>query len=288
MALSPALRQQAQTQIETSLNSDDEVIRSNAIEAAQKGVGTAARKLILSKLTDPSPLVRFAACMATGELRLTEAHQQLLGMVHDPSYDVQLGSRFALHRIGDFTYSHDFEKYARNLDPRVRGNTAMVLGLLGEKSALKVLRGMRTDAKPGVRLQVSEAMWRLGDESALDALVAATISAYADDQIIGVLALAGPRDTRVAEHIRGKLVSDFPEVSLAAARALGELGMDDGYVVAQKGADSVDPRQRALAALAFGAIGRSDAQPILQKLLAAPEEPVRLAAATAILELKPG
>ena len=131
-------------------------------------------------------------------------------------------------------------------------------------------------------------MWRLGDEDALTVLVGATISAYADDQIIGVMGLVGPRDKRVAEHVRAKLVGDFPEVCLAAARALGQLGLDDGYVVAQKGAESVDPRQRVLAALALGAMGRSDAQPILQKLIQAPEEQVRLAAATAILELKAG
>jgi len=41
-----------------------------------------------------------------------------------------------------------------------------------------------------------------------------------------------------------------------------------------------------LAALAFGDIGRTDAQPILAQLLHDPDRPVRLAAATAILELK--
>ena len=40
-------------------------------------------------------------------------------------------------------------------------------------------------------------------------------------------------------------------------------------------------------AWAFGDIGRTDAQPILARLLKDDQQPVRLAAATAALELKP-
>ena len=102
-----------------------------------------------------------------------------------------------------------------------------------------------------------------------------------------VLALAGPRDARVLQHIKGKLTSDYPEISLIAARAAGMLGSDAGYGVAMAGAKSADPRQRVLAAMAFGDIGRTDAQPILAKLLKDDHQSVRLAAATALLELKP-
>jgi len=57
-------------------------------------------------------------------------------------------------------------------------------------------------------------------------------------------------------------------------------------VIAQKGATSSDANQRVLAALAFGAIGRSDTQDMLRKLLADKDANVRIAAATAILQLK--
>src|SRR3954447_18802837 len=206
-------------------------------------------------------------------------------LVDDPdSHSVQAGSRFALHRLGDTRYSHGLEKLGRDQSPRVRGNVAMVLGLLNDKTALNVLRGMSNDLDPAVRLQVAEAMWRLSDDWALDTLVAGTVSGFADDQILCVLALAAPRDQRVLEHVRGKLTSDYTEVALAAARAMGQLGSDAGYGVAEHGAKSKDPRQRSRAAMAFGDIGRPDAQPILSQLLHDPERPVRLAAATAILE----
>jgi HEAT repeat protein len=75
------------------------------------------------------------------------------------------------------------------------------------------------------------------------------------------------------------------EVALVAARAMGMLGSDEGYGIALQGAKSQDPQQRFLAALALGAIGRTDAQEPLRGLLTAQEPNVRLAAATAILQL---
>jgi HEAT repeat protein len=100
------------------------------------------------------------------------------------------------------------------------------------------------------------------------------------------MALAGPRDARVAEHIRPALTSDYTEVALVAARALGQLGSDDGYAVALKAARGSDERQRALAALALGAIGRADAQDTLAALLKDPNPDVRVAAAAALLQVR--
>jgi HEAT repeat protein len=66
------------------------------------------------------------------------------------------------------------------------------------------------------------------------------------------------------------------------------LGSDAGYVLAAEGATSQDPDQRTLAAFALGAIGRTDSQDTLARLLDDPNPDVRLAAATAVLELQEG
>ena len=218
----------------------------------------------------------------------------LLAMAEDHSENVRVAVRFALHRLGDTHLSHDLERMAADTDPRVRGNTAFVLGLLGEPSALRILRVLRTDSVPPVRQQASEAMWRLGDEVGLKDLVGLTLSRFPDDQIVGFLGLAWPRNVNVRQHVRNGLSSEeanwadekWPEVRLVAARAMGMLGSDEGYGIALLGAASSDPRQRVLAALAFGAIGRADAQEVLRKLLADADSGVRIAAATAILQLK--
>jgi HEAT repeat protein len=285
-ALDPALRERAKSELAKDVEADDPVVRANAIEAVQESVGVEGKDAILNGLSDPNALVRFSATMAAGTLRLGEARVDLLGLVNDPNPHVRIGVRYALHRLGDTHLSHDLEKTSRDFDPHIRADTALALGLLGEKSALNVLEPMLDDPDPDVRIQVAEAMWRLGSEEGLTNLVAGSVSSYADDQIICLLALAAPKDYRVAEHLHGRLTADYPQVALAAARGLGELGSDAGYAVAAENLKVRDPRIIVMAALAMGSIGRSDAQPLLSPLLGNSEQSVRLAAATAILELK--
>ena len=74
------------------------------------------------------------------------------------------------------------------------------------------------------------------------------------------MALAAPRDESVREAVRSGLTADHFETSLLAAREMGMLGSDEGYGLALKEHKSDEGRQRFLAALAFGAIGRTDAR----------------------------
>jgi HEAT repeat protein len=146
---------------------------------------------------------------------------------------------------------------------------------------------MQRDSEPGVRIQVAEALWRLGNETGLRSLVSATQSGYPDDQMVALLALAQTSDTRVLGHLRSALTADYPEAQVVAARAMGMLGSDAGYGIAAEAARSPDVYQRHRAAMALGDIGRSDAQPILAAMLRETEAPdVRLAAARGILKLK--
>lgn len=310
-AIDVTLRTQAIGELNRSYHHPDDVIRANAIEATQRAIGVAGAPAILNALEDPSPLVRFAASMAAGELQLREAQPRLLANLRTLdqleteasnssdsferaearrvlSVSEQIGIRYALHKLGITRYSHDLEKFAVDRSPRVRANTVMVLGLLGEKSALKILATTTNDPDPSVQLQSVEARYKLGDQTALEDLAVASVSKFPDDQIIALLALGSSKDERNARLISGKLTSDYMEVSLAAARALGMLGNDLGMGVALKAVESKEPRQRALAALALGAIGRTDAQDELARLLRDSDASVRLSAAQAILQLKAG
>lgn len=285
--LDPQLQEAARKELDSAIHSGDSNVRAHALEAVRQTMGTQRADDVIAALSDPDPLVRYAACLAAGELELKGAHDKLLHLVDDKDTRVGVVARFALHRIGDYRHSHDLEKLSRDPDPAVRGTTAMVLGMIGDPSGLKVLHGMRLDPHPAVRQQAAEAMWRLGSEEGLEELVGWSISRFQEDRMIGLLGLAAPRNRNVVEHLRGGLVTDSPVVSLVAARALGMIGCDEGYGVALRGATSAVPQQRLLAAFAFGSIGRSDAQEVLRKLLADADPNVRVAAAQAILQLKP-
>jgi len=286
--LDPALAEAARQQITRSLQSTGSVTtpRVHALEAVKDLGEVEHAPEVIAALSSDEPIVRFAGAMTAGGLQLEAAHKPLLTIAEDPDFNVRVAVRYALHRLGDTHLSHDLEAYARDPRKEVRGNTAMVLGMLNEPSALKILRVLRLDPEPSVRQQAAEAMWRLGDESGLEALMGMSVSRYPDDQMLALLALAEPRDNRVGRTVEAGLTHDYIEVNLVAARALGMLGTDEGYGVALRGASSGDPRQRFMAAMALGAIGRSDAQDTLRRLLADDYESVRVAAAEAILQLK--
>ena len=280
-----ALSVLATKELLAAAKSDSPLLRAHAMEAIKLANLRQGYPAIISGMDDPAGLVRFSACMAAGELRIPQARESAKRLLQDPYETVRLGAIYLLHRQGDSQYTHTLERTAVSPDMQIRANTAMVLGMLGEPSAQKILSVMLRDSSPAVRLQAAEAMWRLRDRDALEYLITATISRYPDDQMIACLALAGPRDQGVIEHLRGMLVTPYTEVNLVTARALGMVGSDEGYGTALAALPSPDARQRQLAAMAFGAIGRMDAQRHLRKLLTDAEADVRLAAAGAILQL---
>jgi HEAT repeat protein len=280
------LRARAWQELSVAKGSNNPLVRAHALEGMKDSVGASAADAIVSGLADEAGVVRFAATLASGELKLPGARPYLVRMLEDVDPSVRIGTRFALHRLGDKTHSHDLEVYAKDPSPRTRGDTALVLGMMGEPSAVNVLVPMLADNNAAVRLQVSEALWRLGSEAGLERLVSYSVSGHPDDVMIALTALAAPRDRRVLGHITGNLTSDYDEVSLVAARAAGQLGSDEGYGVALHGMKSRDPRQRMLAALAFGEIGRTDAQPHLATLLKDADADVRVGAATALLMMR--
>jgi HEAT repeat protein len=287
VAIDDELRRQAKDELLNEVLSPDAFLRSNAVEGLSEVAPELAEGPITQGLGDSDPAVRYASAIAAGQLKLKSAYVTLLAHVNDDDLRVQAAVRYALHRLGDRRFSHDLEKLAGNPDPRVRGSTVFVLGLLGEPSATAILGPMTADHSPAVRIQVAEALWRLGDERGLDDLVGFSVSAYPDDQMVALVALAERGDRRVIEHVRGGMISEYPEVALSAARAMGMLGSDEGWQIAVPSARSKDTRQRLLAAMAMGAIGRCDLQKPLKELLTDPKPEVRIAAATGILELKP-
>lgn len=281
------LREDALEHIHAALRDPSAARRAQAVEALQRGVGREAADALLPMLNDPEPIVRFAAAMAVGGLQLRDAYPDpLLRLVH-PREDAQVrvGAIYALHRLHDTRFTQQLGELAQHSDENTRGSAVLALGLLDEPSAVKLLDQRRADRSPAVRMQAFEALWRHGDESARDSLISGMFSQYPDEELFCTLALAGGKQRALIPHLQPKLTSEYSYVALAAARALGQLGNDDGYGVALKGAESRDPRDRALAAFAFADIGRTDAQPTLKKLLRDRDPEVRLAAAGAILKL---
>jgi HEAT repeat protein len=291
VALDQSLATTARQEVSDALRSSDPLLRTQAIEALRNTTGPEATREVMHSLDDTATSVAFAAAMLAGEMKISDALPKLRVMADDPDPRLRVAALFALHKMGDTRRSQELVRLAASQDSHVRHRVALALGLLGEKSAIdKVIRRLRADPDPLVRQQALEAMWRLGDEEALKPLVALTASGFADDKIVGLLALAAPRRQLVRQHVRALLAGEDvqTEVTLVAARAMGMLGSDEGYKIAADATASKDPQQRFLAAVALGAIGRPDAQDALRRLLSDPVPNVQLAAASAVLQLNKG
>jgi len=277
-------------------------VRVEAVEALSGRASDEGTPWIRSALLDDHPAVRFAVCVAVGEARDAGAEAGVAKCLKDANASVRVAALFARHRLGHTERSGDLAGYLlHDSDAMVRRNAALVLGLLGEQGAIKVLAKGMKDADAGVRDHSLEAMARLGNREARQELTFMTAAGVGSDEVFAINALAATGDSTYLETFRYKLATaTHLETRLAAARGLGLLHSDEGFEIAMRTlqsdrpsrSDPLDPaegqmlRTRQLAAAALGAIGRSDALPLLAEFLNDPRDPrVQVSAARAILDI---
>lgn len=277
-------------------------VRVEAVEALQSSDSESAGPWIRSALKDDHPAVRFAACVAIGAMRDQLGAEGVGRRLTDGDASVRVAALFARHRLGDTSQSGHIPEYLLdNDDATVRRNAALVLGMMEEPGVVKILARAMRDSDAGVRQHALEAMARLGNRDAAKELTFMASAGVGTDEVFAVQALSATGERMYADTFRYKLSSAAHlETRLAAARALGLLGFDDGYDVALNAmkkarvrlADAHDPpamqvlRARQLAAAALGAIGRADALPALTDMLNRSSDPrLQVSAARAILSI---
>jgi HEAT repeat protein len=189
----------------------------------------------------------------------------------------------------------------RSDDPEIRSNAYLVLGELGNRSAIQMIRdslgkGMRQVNPARVRiveLQAAEALVRLGEADGIEPIRAAL---YAPGEQSEFTALAAQQVGRLRDDgsrpilmrlIDGTGISARPtEVRICCAAALAQISPSDGPSVAKFARTLLQDREpsvRAQAAVALGAAGGPAVVPELEGLLLDRFPQVQLAAAKAIL-----
>lgn len=277
------------------------LVRANAIEALAPD-SRALRAAVQRGLVDGNRGVRFVSAMSVGFNRLEDLTLLVEPLLHDESKSVQAAAIFALARCGRPVDPTPLAAMMLSDDPEVRGNAALVLGELGNRSALPVLanslgRGMELVNPARVRiveLQVAEAQVRLGDTRGADPIRAAL---FAPSEQLELTALACQLcgrlgDERAATSLRRLVEAEGPdtrppEVQLAAVAALAKIGASaSDFLPSVEGlAISDRPDVRALAAYALGAMSDPRAVPTLRRLMSDRDPLVQTAAAGALLRL---
>jgi len=279
--------------IEDGLADDNPQIRANAIEVV------AAAKLIrlipkvVRLLEDEFVPVRFLAALAIGDSEYSLAKSKVVQLLKDGDESVKIAGAYAMSKLG---VADNLEVICRTItssDQKVRANTALLLGKIGDKRTLKYLYWalQHKDSDDKVRFNAVEAIARLGDERIYPKLWAMLISAYADDRVVGIRAMGALGTAEAKNALITMLDDNVLEVRLAAAEQLGMLGENTGEpevldvfrknLISGMDAEGAE-RVKVWTSLAIGEIGTEAVTKFLPVLLKDESKFVRIAAAKAV------
>jgi HEAT repeat protein len=279
----------------------DPLLRANAIEALHHAPEQLL-PVVRAGLGDENEGVRFVAAMTVGRKRITALADQVESLLADDSPSVRAAAIYASRRCGRKVDLNPLAGMIMSGNPTVKANAALVLGELGDPSAVPMLReavGRELPRAPMARgriidLQIAEAMVKLGQEGGLEAIRAALFAPVEQGELT-VLAcqMCGQlRDEAYAPSLldmatRQDRREEPPEIRLAATQALAEIDPSRaprevalGYVGSER------PELRAQAATALGAFPPAPRTvEVVSGLLEDPSPGVQVAAAAALVRM---
>jgi HEAT repeat protein len=280
--------------------SSDPMIRAHSIDAPTMAPKF-AEEPIRRGLADDNRGVRFTAAMAVGRLKLANTAPLLQPLLLDDSRSVRAAAIYGQRRCGIEVDPTPLARMLMSEDPEVKANAALVLGELGNKSAMDLLRfaiGKGITRIPSARakvveLQLAEAMVMLGARHEIDAIRAALFAPTEEAELSALACQMCGRlhDTGAVPDLsniaRNNTSTARPvEVRLAAVMALAEIDrtrllpdLPLQYV------SNPDWRLRAQAAYALGAIADPNTMTQLSRLMADENPIVQVAAARAMLRM---
>jgi HEAT repeat protein len=300
-----ALRERALGILVEAASSPEGELRANAIEALTRAPSR-LEPILAVALKDPTVGVRSVAAMAVGRAKMAKLVPAVQPLLNDASPYIRAAAVYAM-RSNDpqFDPSGLAPILLNDPSPKVRSHVAFILGELGDSSASGMLRqaakdGMArlpvTDAQVKLmRLQISEALIKLGDESQVEAVRAALYPSRPEEleaaalavRIIGEVHDRGAIDQLIylTEYKDDDKKPMPAEIRLAVAGSLARLGHTEGGFIADEYLTSTLPTVRAQAAYVFGETGRLENLNRLEGLLADSDPHVRVAAAAGVLKV---
>jgi HEAT repeat protein len=296
------LRERAIQMVEDTAKSSDPVLRANAVEAASYAPAR-LRPVIESGLRDSHPGVRAVTAFAIGKSKISGHAPGVNALLNDPVSIVRISAIYAAIRNGATVDRSPLGAVLMSdPSPSARRQAADILGLLGDESARPLLRDAAnakfSELPPSqvtlLRLQIAAALVRLGDEAQRPVVRAGLYPSTAQDleaavlaaQLLGELGdVPAQRQLVALDEYRDRNGQEYPpELRLAIATALAQLGKTEGSFVADKFLTHPSPAVRAQVAFTYGATRGPQNAAKVQTLLDAPEPQVQIAAAGAILK----
>lgn len=300
-SVAAAARERAFIELERAAQDSDPQIRSNAVEASRLAP-TRLAALARAGVRDANPGVRTTSLMVAGWTERRDLAVDIDAAVNDASPYVRAAAIFASVKLGRAVDQTPLGTLVLS-DPssRVRAHAAVVLGEIGNPSALGLLKRAAQQRTPqatdqeahSLQLQLAEAMIKLGASEQVDVVRAALYPSRPEDletaalaaQIIGVVKdRKAESNLKILVDLKDQGGNKMPaEVRLACAASLLQLGIAEAATVAYEHLNSDRPAVRAQLAFTLGHSRWNESFVELQRLLDDPEPIVRVAAAAGII-----
>lgn len=295
------LRQRALDFLHRAARSDIDTIAANAIEALVILDSDNATRHFHSALGSESAMLRFAACVALGDVGDCTDTDKVRRLLNDTDERVRLAAAYTLYRCGDRQQGWTLNReLSEGKDEGQRCNAAWLIGKLGDAAAIKRLREAEKDKSNRVAVHAASAMAMLGDKDAIDRLIQYA-QGDASTRVVALLCMLELGDKRTRDALIYRMQrpgkEEYLENRLICARALGKIGEKAGFSLAYDAlknppSSSEDPNQavrvRHMAAMALGEIGDRRALGLLEESAAAVNDPrVQVAACYAICRIVP-
>ncbi len=276
---------------------EDPIVRANAIESLVKFAPEQSRPQFLAAADADLPVVRYAGLLALGQIRDHKSLGPIRRRLVDQDSRVRMAAAFAAYRCGDVNTAGPILDSALrdNPDEKLRGETAWLIGRLGDTTAIARLRKVADRDSSGLVVTYAQsAMSLLGDQAMIDRLIEYTLKSDVETRLIALQTLVETPEPRARKALLYRLndASDYLATRLLAARALGAAGDGSGYKLAYEslGYRNSEPvemmRVRSMAALALGAVGDPRALGALRTVAESDTDPrTQVAACDAILQI---
>ncbi|HZW09093.1 MAG TPA: HEAT repeat domain-containing protein, partial [Phycisphaerales bacterium] len=246
--------------------------------------------------------VRTVGAMAVGKAEIRSMTGAVSPLLNDESPFVRAAAIYALRACGESVDPTPLgAMVTRDPSPRVRAHAAYVIGELGDKGSTALLRDAANQSVARasavemkvLQVQIAEALVKLDDEEQLHTLRAALFPSTPEEldaTVLAVQVLGAQKDRPSEGQLRNLVATRDPfgnpmplEVRLAAAGALGSMGVADYEPVAAEALGATGEPQRIQAAWALGEIATPTAVRRLEGQLSDPSERVRVAVAASLL-----
>jgi HEAT repeat protein len=287
--------------LERAAEAPNAQLRANALEA-MKPAPPHLEPHTRRGLVDENHGVRFVAAMVIGDLEMTHLGHLLEPLLRDESESVQAAAIYGLRRCDRTVDLTPLAGMVISDDPEVRGNAAMVLGRLGNPSAVPVIRqavgrGMERVSEARVKmvdLQLAEALVLLGEDHEIEVIRAALFAPPEQGELTALACMmcGRLRDERAVPNLVRLARQTGPtrqpaEVRMTAIWALAHIDPAQAAMeVPLEYAADLKFQLRAQAALTLGEIGDPAALPHLARLLDDASPLVQVAAAGGILQIE--